>query len=176
MASLRTRIHSSPALRHGSARHADEARVQAIIQRLRVLFRSLQGHSRRIQEDCGVSAAQLWALWEVQLEPGLSVGDLSQRLSIHVSTASNMLDKLERKGLLERQRAGRDQRVVRLFTTPAGQSLLDHAPAPAQGELNRALQALPADSLAALEAGLGDLLDIMETPDEKAALKPIADD
>ena len=176
MASLPSRTHSPPAEPHGSGGRAEEMRVQAVIQRLRVLFRSLQGHSRRIQEDCGVSAAQLWALWEVQLEPGLSVGDLSQRLSIHVSTASNMLDKLERKGLLERRRAGRDQRVVRLFTTPAGQGLLDNAPAPAQGELNRALQALSAESLAALEAGLGDLLEIMETPDEKAALKPIADD
>mgnify|MGYP006273495925 CR=1 FL=1 len=153
-----------------------EARAQTVIRRLRVLFRALQGHSRRIQEDCGVSAAQLWALWEVHLEPGLSVGDLSQRLSIHVSTASNMLDKLERKGLLARRRTGRDQRVVRLYVTPTGRGLLDTAPAPAQGELNRALQALPRESLAALERGLGDLLEIMETPDERAALRPITDD
>ncbi|MFP4683624.1 MAG: MarR family winged helix-turn-helix transcriptional regulator [Ectothiorhodospira sp.] len=155
---------------------APEARAQTVIRRLRVLYRALQGHSRRIHEECGVSAAQLWALWEVHLEPGQSVKDLSRRLCIHASTASNMLDKLERKGLLARRRAGRDQRVVRLYATSAGEALLDTAPAPAQGELNRALQALPPESLGALEKGLGDLLDSMEIPDEKAALRPIADD
>lgn len=154
----------------------NDERVQRVIQHLRVLFRSLQAHSRRISTDCGVSAAQLWALWEMHLEPGLNVSDLSQRLSIHASTASNLLDKLESRGLMERRRTGRDQRVVSLYLTADGQALLDHAPAPAQGALNRALRTMPAAELARLEAGLGLLLDAMEARDHQAALRPIADD
>ncbi|WP_430733416.1 MarR family winged helix-turn-helix transcriptional regulator [Ectothiorhodospira lacustris] len=162
---------------HTSASPAgSDDRVQHVIRHLRVLFRSLQAHSRRISTDCGVSAAQLWALWEMHLEPGLNVSDLSQRLSIHASTASNMLDKLERKGLMERRRADKDQRVVSLYLTESGQTLLDNAPAPAQGALNRALRAMPAAELARLEAGLGILLDTMEARDDQAALRPIADD
>lgn len=146
--------------------------VQSVIRRLRVVFRALQTHSRSIEKVCGVSAAQLWALWELHRCPGLSVGDLSQRLLIHPSTASNMLDKLERKHLVERRRTGMDQRVVSLFLTPRGETLLQAAPAPAQGELNRALQSLPLEQLTALESGLGALLERMEERDDGAALQP----
>jgi MarR family transcriptional regulator, organic hydroperoxide resistance regulator len=125
-----------------------------VIRQLRVVYRALQNHSRSIEKTCGVSAAQLWALWELHRAPGLRVGDLSQRLLIHPSTASNMLDKLEGKHLVERRRTGMDQRVVSLFLTDRGETLLQAAPAPAQGDLNRALQALPAHQLSALESGL----------------------
>jgi MarR family transcriptional regulator, organic hydroperoxide resistance regulator len=148
--------------------------VQSVIRQLRLVFRALQNHSRRIEKTCGVSAAQLWALWELRHTPGLRVGDLSQRLLIHPSTASNMLDKLERKRLVERRRTGLDQRVVSLYLTERGEALLEGAPAPAEGELNRALQALPAGQLAALESGLSALLQHMEARDERAALRPIA--
>ena len=150
------------------------AAVQSVIRQLRVVFRALQNHSRSIEKACGVSAAQLWALWELHHAPGLRVGDLSQRLLIHPSTASNMLDKLEGKRLVERRRTGMDQRVVCLYLTERGEALLQAAPAPAEGELNRALQALPGRQLAALESGLAALLDHMQAPDEQAALRPIA--
>jgi MarR family transcriptional regulator, organic hydroperoxide resistance regulator len=150
------------------------ASVQSVIRQLRIVFRALQTHSRSIEKVCGVSAAQLWALWELHRTPGLSVGDLSQRLLIHPSTASNMLDKLERKHLVERRRTGLDQRVVSLFLTPRGVTLLQAAPAPAQGELNRALQALPMEQLTALESGLAALLERMDERDDGAALQPIA--
>lgn len=150
--------------------------VQAVIRQLRVVFRALQNHSRSIEKVCGVSAAQLWALWELHRAPGLRVGDLSRRLLIHPSTASNMLDKLERKHLVERRRTGVDQRVVSLFLTGRGEALLQAAPAPAQGDLNRALQSLPDEQLAALETGLDALLERMEGSDEQAALRPIAGD
>jgi MarR family transcriptional regulator, organic hydroperoxide resistance regulator len=152
------------------------ANVQTVIRQLRVVFRALQNHSRSIEKACGVSAAQLWALWELHRSPGLRVGDLSQRLLIHPSTASNMLDKLERKHLVERRRTGADQRVVSLFLTGRGETLLEEAPAPAQGTLNLALQALPARQLEALETGLSALLDTMQASDERAALQPIAGD
>lgn len=155
---------------------APSASVQAVIRHLRVVFRALHNHSRSIEKACGVSAAQLWALWELRRSPGLRVSDLSHRLLIHPSTASNMLDKLERKHLVERRRTGADQRVVSLFLTGRGETLLEEAPAPAQGTLNLALQALPARQLEALETGLSALLDTMQASDERAALQPIAGD
>ena len=167
--------------RHGAGQDAvspqgpsvQTAGVQTVIRQLRIVFRALQTHSRSIEKACGVSAAQLWALWELHRSPGLSVGDLSQCLMIHPSTASNMLDKLEKKHLVERRRAGLDQRVVTLYLTARGAELLEAAPAPAQGELNRALQALPLDQLASLESGLAALLEGMDERDDDAALRPI---
>jgi DNA-binding MarR family transcriptional regulator len=152
-----------------------EQTLRAVVQHLRVIFRSIQDHSRWVEKQCGVSAAQLWAMWELFAEPGLPVSRLSRALSVHQSTASNMLDKLEKKGLVRRERSGPDQRVVRLFLTPEGVSLLAEAPRPAQGALTDALQQLPDQTTQSLEYGLAALLAVMRGKDEKAAMHPLSE-
>ncbi len=151
---------------------AEHDPIRSVIRQLRVIIRALQGHSRSVERACGISAAQLWALWELRRSPGLNVSDLSRQLSVHPSTASNLLDKLEQGGLVERRRRERDQRVVRLFITDAGRELLTRAPAAPQGELNRALQDLDPAKLAALEKGLEALVETMGSTEPRAGLQP----
>ncbi|WP_018936367.1 MarR family winged helix-turn-helix transcriptional regulator [Thioalkalivibrio sp. ALJ24] len=145
---------------------------RSVIRQLRVIIRALQGHSRSVERACGISASQLWALWELQRTPGLNVSDLSRRLSVHASTTSNLLDKLEQQGLIERRRPERDQRIVRLYVTAAGQELLERAPAAPQGELNRALEAMPPEELAELDHNLALLVETMQSTEQRAGLKP----
>jgi MarR family transcriptional regulator, organic hydroperoxide resistance regulator len=146
--------------------------ARSVIRQLRVIIRALQGHSRSVERACGISAAQLWALWELRRSPGLNVSDLSRQLSVHTSTASNLLDKLEQGGLIERRRRERDQRIVRLFVTEAGQALLNRAPAAPQGELNCALQDMEPGQLLALEQALAALVSRMSCVEPKAGLQP----
>ena len=146
--------------------------ARSVIRQLRVIIRALQGHSRTVERAFGISASQLWALWELQRTPGLNVSDLSRRLSVHASTTSNLLDKLEHGGLIERRRPEKDQRIVRLFVTDKGLALLEEAPAAPQGELNRALQSLPPERLAELESGLELLVEAMNTTEPRAGLQP----
>ncbi|WP_019625327.1 MarR family winged helix-turn-helix transcriptional regulator [Thioalkalivibrio sp. ALJT] len=146
--------------------------VRSVIRQLRVIIRALQGHSRMVERACGISASQLWALWELQRTPGLNVSDLSRRLSVHASTTSNLLDKLEQRGLIERRRPEKDQRIVRLYVTDPGMELLDRAPAAPQGELNRALQSLPIGRLDELNQSLDLLVEAMNTTEPRAGLQP----
>ena len=71
-------------------------------------------HFRAIEAAAGISGAQLWALIEVRDHPGLTVSDVARRLSVHLSTASNLLDKLESRSLVKRTRNLRDQRIVQI--------------------------------------------------------------
>jgi DNA-binding MarR family transcriptional regulator len=151
-----------------------EDKMRDILQQLRVLFRNIQAHSRWVEKQCGVSAAQLWALWELHREPGLRVSDLSRVLSVHQSTASNMLDKLEEKGLIRRERGGTDQRVVRLYVTAAGEAVLQKAPDHAQGAIMGALVKMPDPVIAELTDGLSQLISEMGMNDDDK-MKPIAD-
>lgn len=132
-------------------------REQAVVRALRGLRSAQQAHSRWVERQCGVSAAQLWALWELQRAPGLRVSALSAALSIHRSTASNMLDKLENKQLVRRARADGDHREVRLYLTELGTALLAAAPRPAQGYISHALDRLSDEQLATLAEGLAGL-------------------
>lgn len=95
--------------------------------------------------------------------PGVSVTGISKATGVHASTASNMLDKLEAKGLIERRRGGEDQRTVSLYPTPAGERLLRRAPGVPQHCLSAALAKMSdsevravARSLHGLRAALAD--------------------
>lgn len=146
----------------------------AAVRQFRIVVRAIQAHSSWVERQCGVSAAQLWALWEVFRDPGLKVSDISQRLSIKPATASNLLDKIERKGLLRRERRGPDQRVVQLFPTDQGARLLANAPRPAEGALLDALTRLEDGQLDELNRSLDALVNILRVKDEGSALAPMA--
>ena len=112
-------------------------------------------------------------LYEVNNTPGIKVSELASLLSIHRSTCSNMLDKLEEKQLLYRNRSKSDQRAVRLYITDMGKSVLLKAPSPPEGKLSSTLNKLSAEQLDDLERSLGLLVDTLQYDDEKAALTPI---
>lgn len=154
-------------------RQEDADVSRSVVRQLRMIIRALQGHSHTVERACGISAAQLWALWELHRSPGLKVSDLARRLSVHASTISNLLDKLEQGGLVERQRRERDQRIVRIYVTPVGAALLERAPAAPQGELNRALEAMDVDQRLALDRALGVLIAHMGATEPQAGMQPV---
>lgn len=150
-----------------------DIQVQAVIQKLRMIFKAIQSHSKKIEKECGLTGAQLWMLFEVAAVPGIRVSQLAKTLSIHASTCSNMLDKLETKELVYRDRSKTDQRTVHLFITEIGQNLLAKAPKPLQGKLTRGLELLEPEQLSGLEDNLESLVETLNLPDDKGSFQPI---
>lgn len=147
--------------------------VQLVTQRLRIVFRTIQMHAKTVEKECGLSSAKLWMLNEIAAAPGLKVSKLAAALTIHPSTCSNMLSKLEEKGLVCRDRSKRDQRTVYLYITEQGEKLLAKAPQPRQGKLANALNRLSASHLAGLENGLENLISVLKDHDEEDGFLPI---
>jgi MarR family transcriptional regulator, organic hydroperoxide resistance regulator len=152
-----------------------DERVRTIVQSLRVIFGSIQAHSHWIEQLCGVSAVQLWALRELSRSPGLKVTELALALTVHPSNCSSMVDKLRKKSLVRKQRIGPDQRVVRLYITPKGQELLEAAPPISHGSIVDVLNAIPEDMLASLDASLTGLIKRLKVKDPIAAMRPLTD-
>ncbi|HVO87006.1 MAG TPA: MarR family transcriptional regulator [Casimicrobiaceae bacterium] len=138
----------------------------AVLVRFRLMVRSMRSHYRRVEHICGLSGAYVWAMTEVAAAPGTNVSDLARRLAVHQSTASNMVEKLETSGLLERHRASNDQRVVRLHLTAKGRRALARAPAPLRGALQEGLMRLPMTALVRLRRDLDLLLRHMHAGHE----------
>lgn len=151
------------------------AQALLVLQRIREIFRVSQQHFQRIEAKCGVSGAQLWALAELKARPGSKISELAIALSVHLSTASNLLDRLEAKSLVRRQREQQDQRVVRVYLTSQGQKVLRSAPKPAEGIIPDALYRMPLDALRRLDRDLEKLLALARIRDRRAAMKPLTD-
>ncbi|MFT5702314.1 MAG: DNA-binding MarR family transcriptional regulator [Desulforhopalus sp.] len=146
---------------------------QAVTQQLRIIFKAVQAHSKTVEKVCGLSSAQLWMLYEVSEAPGVKVSQLAKTLVIHPSTCSNMLDKLEAKELISRDRSKTDQRSVHLFMTDMGKVLLKNAPVPPQGKLSEALERLSVEQIKKLQCGLEDLITGLNVKDDNQGLTPI---
>lgn len=148
--------------------------IHDITKELRIILKGVQAHSKNVEKSCGLSSAKLWMLSEVAGTPGIKVSKLAAVLSIHPSTCSNMLDKLEGMQLVFRDRSKTDQRSVHLFITEKGRQFLAKAPKPAQGRLNNALEQLSAGQLTMLESGLDALVQALTSRrDDPAGLLPI---
>lgn len=145
------------------------------LRQFRVIFGAVRQHYQDVEKACGVSGAQIWALSALRDTPGMKVSELAQALSIHASTASNLLDKIEKAGLIRRERNSTDQRVVRLYLTDAGMQVVKDAPRPLTGILIHALSSLPETTLARLNDDLHQLIAQMDTADVRDAQKPFTD-
>jgi DNA-binding MarR family transcriptional regulator len=148
---------------------------QGVIRKLRIIFGSAKKQSRSVENRCGVSGSQLWALTELRERPGLKVSELANLMTIHLSTASNLLDKLQARELVRRERLDSDQRVVRLYLTAAGQRVVAKAPGPARGVVPDALSTVPRKVLDALDLSLDRLIGKLKIKDQSAKETPLAD-
>jgi len=146
-----------------------------VLKQFRLIYGSVRHHFRQIEEACGVSGSQLWLLHEVSAAPGIGVSGLAQRLSIHQTTCSQLVEKLVARGFVEKTRSSADQRRVGLNITRAAAKVLADAPGPAEGLLPEALRALPDGTLRSLSTQLNKLIDGLHLQDERAADKPLAD-
>jgi DNA-binding MarR family transcriptional regulator len=153
-------------------KRADATPVNAL-QKLRIVVRAAQRHSTWIEKQCGVTGAQLWLMQELHETPGLRVGELAERLAIHQTTTSNMLNALVRKKLLVKNRETSDQRVVTLSLTKEGMSIVAKAPKPVRGVLPEALRRMDQKSLGDLTRGLQALLAEIGIADEALGLEPL---
>ena len=146
-----------------------------VLQHLRELYRVSQQHFQRIEVRCGLSGAQLWALSELKSRPGATVSEIASALSVHLSTASNLLDRLEDRKLVRRHRGPPDQRIVRIMVTDEGDALLRLAPKPLEGIIHGALRRMRKDALARLDRDLAALLSHAHARNPAAAMKHLAE-
>jgi len=150
------------------------AAALAALQKLREIIKTAQEQLQLTSETAGISGSQAWALAEIAASPGLIVSELGKAMAIHPSTTSNMLDKMQRRGLIRRERIDADQRMVRLFVTAAGEKVLAQLPGPATGLLPDALSQLSVEQLDAVNAALALILEKMERRAPGAASTPLA--
>jgi DNA-binding MarR family transcriptional regulator len=145
-----------------------------VLKKLRIVIRAAQRHSAWIEKQCGVSGAQLWIMQELHDAPGVRVGEIAERLAVHQTTVSNLLDSLHKRGLVVKERSLQDQRVVTLVLSDQGKAVLMRAPKPARGLLPEALHSLDKTSLQQLNQGLAALLNGIDGMDESYGLQPMS--
>lgn len=146
-----------------------------VLKKFRIIYGSVRQQFREIEQTCGVTGSQLWILQEVAKTPDIGISELADRLSIHQSTGSQLVEKLVGRNLIIKERSKEDQRRVGLRVTEEASRLLTNAPGPAEGILPEALQALPESALLALNDSLIEVIGQLRVRDDRLADRPLSD-
>jgi DNA-binding MarR family transcriptional regulator len=151
----------------------DQAAV-AVLRQFRQVFNAVKSHFQQVEKTVGMGGAQVWALSVVREQPGIGVGALARAMSIHQSTASNLVRTLIDREMLVAVKQGADRRAVQLNLLPAGARVLKNAPGPFAGLLPDVLKALPPETLARLQEDLDQVI-VRIAADEVATAIPLAE-
>jgi DNA-binding MarR family transcriptional regulator len=103
----------------------DDVSVVPVLRALVRCYRKLERESSRHLERLGVTAAQFDILATLGDTAGMSCKILGERSLTTQGTLHPVLDRLEAKGLVRRQRSTGDQRQVIVSVTPQGQELYE---------------------------------------------------
>lgn len=120
---------------------ADDLETQ-ILAAIRRIVRAIDLHSHRLEKAHGTTGPQLVALRAVGRLGPVSVSALARAVNLSQPTVTGILVRLERQGLVRRERCERDRRTVVSTITPAGLRVLREAPPLLQDRFRRELSRL----------------------------------
>jgi DNA-binding MarR family transcriptional regulator len=141
--------------------------ISEIMQSLRRIFKAIQDYSHKVSGKFGITGPQLWALKTISQNESLSLSDLSERMYLHPSTITGVIDRLERKGYVTRSRDKVDRRVIYVQLSAEGKRLAKRAPNPAQGKMIYGLKNLKKRELDLIYESVQRLVEIMEVKNVK---------
>ena len=106
--------------------------TELVVTALRRIIRSIDMHSRFLVSNYGLTGPQLMVLRELSQAEGMSIGELTKAIHLSQATVTGILDRLEGRQMVHRQRSDRDKRRVILSLTPRSHEILSLAPPPIQ--------------------------------------------
>jgi len=113
-----------------------------ILNAIRQIIRAADIDSRKLASDHQITAPQLMALMVVVEKGSISATGIAKRIHLSPSTLVGILDRLESKGLIQRDRSADDRRLVWVTATDEGRALATRTPFPLQYALDKALTQL----------------------------------
>ncbi|MGQ9425658.1 MarR family winged helix-turn-helix transcriptional regulator [Gilvimarinus sp. F26214L] len=117
--------------------------IENVLITLRRIIRAADLHSKHLVKTAGLTAPQLLLLQAVRERGEVTIGELAKGINLSQATVTSILDRLERRELVYRQRSQQDKRKVYAYLTPGGEQMLDKAPTPLQAHFIERFQNLP---------------------------------
>jgi DNA-binding MarR family transcriptional regulator len=136
--------------------------IGRIISAVRLIKDVHRRYSSNLMKKYRMTGPQAGALMVIARYPGISLGELGERMHLHISTCSGIVDRLERKGYVVRRRGSEDRRVVRLNATPRGRRMVEKVPISSFGTLIRYIEHLPSSEIHRIHEAIQILLRVMK--------------
>lgn len=133
---------SSDGLKSPATRRVAVNESIRILQSVRRIAQCVEHHSKRLKTSYNITSPQLVALMAIARLGPSTLKSIGQEIHLSSSTLVGIVDRLEEKNLVTRERDTRDRRNVFVSVTEHGKHLVDDAPSALPQGFARALGTL----------------------------------
>ncbi len=131
-----------------------EALVADVLEEFnQISFRDFQVTLKRWYEG-SLSLVHLNVLMALRAHGSLTMSQLADLLDVSVASATGIVDRMEKKGVVERRHSEADRRVVEVHVTDQGEAVSQAMRTERQMRLSALLAEIDGEDLAALLRGL----------------------
>lgn len=129
---------------------------------LRRIMRAMDVYSRQLSGSHGLTGPQMLCLREIAEQGSLTTGALALAIALSPATLTGILDRLEVRGLVSRERRPEDKRRVLVSLTALGRQMAQELPSPMQERFGDLLQELSTEEQAVIRKALNRVAKMME--------------
>jgi DNA-binding MarR family transcriptional regulator len=143
----------------------ESAITTEVLAALRRIIRAIDLHSRELVQRYGLTGPQLVVLKELLSRAPRSVSELARVVNLSQATVTGILDRLEKKSMIERLRSQVDRRKVLVSPTSTAEEALSGAPPLLQEHFTSAFDKLPDWEQHQILSSLQRIVALMEAGD-----------
>ncbi len=111
-----------------SATGPNRTTSDSVMIALRKIIQAIDMNSKKLVKRVGLTGPQLVILQEISNLGEVTAGEVARAVSLSQATLTGILERMEKRGLLSRQRSEQDKRRVMVRITDRGVKVLDDAP------------------------------------------------
>ena len=112
-------------------------KVNEVLVTLRRIIRATDLYSKQLAKNTGLTSPQMLLLQILRNKGEQTVGVLAKEMSLSQATVTTILDRLEKKALIIRERSTSDRRKVQVDVTDSAVEILKDAPLPLQQQFTQ---------------------------------------
>jgi DNA-binding MarR family transcriptional regulator len=142
---------------------------EEILRSLRRIIRAVGLYSRKLMTQTGLSGPQVICLRQLANNGPMQTSHLAEAVHLSSATVCGILNRLEQRGLVVRERQSADRRRVLVSLSDAGQDTVDNAPPALHDTFLFKLRALPPERQQAIRQTLTGIVEMMAAVDLDAA-------
>ncbi|WP_396588604.1 MarR family winged helix-turn-helix transcriptional regulator [Bermanella sp. R86510] len=112
-------------------------RIDEVLVALRRVIRATDLHSKHLAKTTGLTAPQILLLQTIRDKGQVTIGEIANQMSLSQATVTSIMDRLEKRKLVFRERSTTDKRKVHAYLTDDAYEMLKGAPMPLQDQFAR---------------------------------------
>lgn len=141
----------------------------SVMIELRKIMQAIDINSKSLSKRVGLTGPQLVILRELSNLEGATVGEIARLVNLSQATVTGILERMERRSLVVKQRSDLDKRRVLVQITESGKRLLDHSPPLMQEAFVEKFNHLPTWNQTMILSSLQQLVALMDAKSIKSA-------